>query len=154
LALLDTNARPDSAQASEGRGSAIAQSETDFEAVLAGMVAKLFHPSRVDDKPLVDLFKSMARDVGREGFVRQQQAIIARVDSRPTLTQIRCPTLVLCGRDDTLTPVELHEEMAAGIAGAQLVVLDDCAHMSPLERPADVSRALRAWLARIEGPAR
>jgi pimeloyl-ACP methyl ester carboxylesterase len=153
LALLDTNARPDSPEASEGRRKAIAQSASDFEAVIEGLVPKLFHPARVGDRPIVDLFKTMARDVGRDGFVRQQLAIIDRVDSRPTLKQIRCPTLVLCGRDDALTPLELHEEMAAGIAGSQLVVLDDCAHMSPLEQPRRVSEALRGWLTRVETPA-
>jgi len=62
------------------------------------------------------------------------------------LASIRCPTLVLCGRDDAITTLDVHDEMAAGIAGARQVVLDGCGHMSPLERPAEVAAALRAWL--------
>ena len=147
LALIDTSARPDTAQASEARRSAIAQSETDFDGVVAALLPRLVHPSRLDDENVVGTVRAMARSVGRVAYVRQQQAIMGRADSRPTLAQVRCPTLVLCGRDDALTPLELHEEMHAGIAGSRLVVLDRCGHLSTLERPDEVNQALRQWLA-------
>jgi len=150
LALLDTSARPDTPQASEGRRSAIAQSAADFDGVVAALVGRFLHPSRLHDEALVATVRAMAHGIGRERFVHQQQAIMGRADSRPTLAQIRCPTLVLCGRDDVLTPLELHEEMHAGIAGSRLVVLDRCGHLSPLERPEEVTQALRQWLAAVE----
>lgn len=154
LALLDTSARPDTPQASEARRSAIAQSARDFDGVVAALLPRLVHPSRLDDEAVVGTVREMAGSVGREGYVRQQEAIMGRADSRPTLAQIRCPTLVLCGRDDALTPLELHEEMHAGIAGSRLVVLDRCGHLSTLERPDEVNDALRHWLAAVaESPA-
>lgn len=143
LALIDTSARPDTPQASDARRAAIAHSATDFDGVVGTLLPRIVHPSRLGDEALVGLIRSMAAAVGREAFVRQQQAIMGRADSRPTLARIRCPTLVLCGRDDLLTSLELHEEMAAGIPGARLVVLDRCGHMSALEQPAAVSEALR-----------
>ena len=71
---------------------------------------------------------------------------MSRVDSLPLLPTVACPALVLCGRQDALTPVERHEEMARAIPGAILHVLEDCGHLSTLERPAEVSEALKHWL--------
>jgi pimeloyl-ACP methyl ester carboxylesterase len=89
----------------------------------------------------------MAERVGHDGFVRQQTAIMGRPDGRADLKRIACPTLVLCGRQDALTPVALHEEMAAAIRGARLVVIENCGHLSPLEQPEAVTAAIRDWLA-------
>ena len=89
----------------------------------------------------------MAEQVGRDAFLRQQNAILHRVDSRPGLAAIACPTLVLTGRQDLLTPLEVHLEIAAAIPTATLVVLPRCGHLSPLEQPAMVNAQLAAWLA-------
>ena len=62
------------------------------------------------------------------------------------LGQIRCPTLLLTGREDGWSPPARHAEMGAKIAGSRLVVIPDCGHMSMLEQPAAVSAAMRAWL--------
>jgi pimeloyl-ACP methyl ester carboxylesterase len=55
--------------------------------------------------------------------------------------------LVLVGREDALTPVDLSQEIAAGIPGAKLEIVPECGHLSTLERPEAVNHALRAWLA-------
>ena len=88
----------------------------------------------------------MAEETGSEAFVRQQRAIMSRPDSRPLLSAIRCPTLVLVGDGDELTPPALAEEIAAGIPGAHLEVVPDCGHLSTIERPNQVNAALGAWL--------
>jgi pimeloyl-ACP methyl ester carboxylesterase len=88
----------------------------------------------------------MAERTGIEAYLRQQRAIISRPDFRPGLPKIKCPALVLCGRQDQLTPLECSEEMAAAIPGAKLVVVEDCGHLSTLERPAEVNAAMRGWL--------
>jgi surfactin synthase thioesterase subunit len=150
LALVGTSARPDAPATSEARRAAIAKSETAFDAVVQELVEKMLPPSRHGDGPLVDSVKAMAQAVGRAGFVRQQTAIIGRPDSRPLLAQIRCPTLVLCGREDRVLPLEMSEEMAAAIPGATLVVLDGTGHLSPLEQPERVTEALREWLTRVD----
>ena len=88
----------------------------------------------------------MAEETGVEAFLRQQQAIIARPDSRPTLGAICCPTLVLVGEQDRGTPPDLAREIAAGIGGARLVTVPDCGHLSTLERPQAVTKALVEWM--------
>ena len=148
LALLDTRARPDSPDEGERRRTLIriAQGAKGLAPVNKRMLPLLVHPSRVDDQPLVDIVQGMADRIGIEAYVRQQEAVMSRADFRPALREIACPTLVLCGRQDAITPLTFHEEIAAGIRGARLVVLEDCGHLATLEKPDEVNAALRAWL--------
>ena len=148
LALLDTRARLDSPEETERRQELIriAQQERGFTPITNRMLPLLVHPDRIKDAPLVDVIRGMAERVGVEGYVRQQTAIMSRADSRKDLGLIACPTLVLCGRQDVLTPLAMHEELAALIPGASLIVLDHCGHLSTLERPEAVNAALRSWL--------
>jgi pimeloyl-ACP methyl ester carboxylesterase len=104
------------------------------------------HPDRHDDVALRDVVRAMAEDTGVEAFLRQQQAIMARADSRPGLSAIRCPTLVLVGEQDRGTPPELAQEIAGGISGARLVVVPACGHLSTIERPQAVTKALVEWV--------
>jgi pimeloyl-ACP methyl ester carboxylesterase len=88
----------------------------------------------------------MAEDTGVDAFLRQQRAIMARPDARPSLAAIRVPTLVLVGEGDELTPPALSQEIAAGIPGAGLVTVPDCGHLSTVEQPAAVNAALAQWM--------
>jgi pimeloyl-ACP methyl ester carboxylesterase len=88
----------------------------------------------------------MAEETGVEAFLRQQQAIMRRPDSRPTLAAIRCPTLMLVGEQDEGTPPELAREIAAAIPGARLVIVPDSGHLSTIEQPQAVTKALVEWL--------
>jgi pimeloyl-ACP methyl ester carboxylesterase len=143
LALLDTSARPDSPEQAEGRRAQIAMAESGRLTEAVDLIfPRLVHPSRYDDEALRRLVHQMAADVGAQGFVRQQKAIMDRPDSRPSLAAIRCPTLVLVGAQDQATPPERAAEIAAGIAGARQVVVPECGHLSTLERPEAVTRAL------------
>jgi pimeloyl-ACP methyl ester carboxylesterase len=153
LALLDTTARPDTPEATENRHKAMARADSDFGGVLTDLLPKLVHPDQLHDEAMTGLLVSMGDDAGAEVFKRQQTAIIGRVDSRPTLARIRCPTLVLCGREDLITPVEVHEEMAVGIRGAMLTLIGKCGHISTLGRPVEVTVALRRWLGAIAAAA-
>jgi pimeloyl-ACP methyl ester carboxylesterase len=147
LALLDTGARDDPPAAQETRRNRIALAETGrFAEVNEAMWPVLVHPDRRDDAALKQVYLAMCRDVGAEAFVRQQKAIMARADSRPLLATIDCPTLVLVGAQDELTPPHLADEMAAGIKGARLVKVPDCGHISALERPEAVTRAMIEWV--------
>jgi pimeloyl-ACP methyl ester carboxylesterase len=149
LALLDTSARPDTEQATELRKTLMALARTDFDAVVDSITPRLLHPSHLANKALVKLIADMAHALGAQVFERQQTAIMGRLDSRPFLSAITCPSLVLCGREDALTPLELHQEMAAGIPRADLVVVEHCGHMSALEQPQQVTAALAAWLSAV-----
>ena len=147
LALLDTGARDDPPAAQETRRSRIALAEAGrFAEVNEAMWPVLVHPDRRADAALRQVYLAMCRDVGPEAFVRQQQAIMARADARPLLAAIACPTLVLVGAEDELTPPHLADEMAAGIKGARLVKVADCGHLATLERPEPVTRELVEWL--------
>jgi pimeloyl-ACP methyl ester carboxylesterase len=147
LALLDTSARPDTPEQTEARLGLIELARSGrFDEVWRRLLPKIVHPDRVEDPELRRAVRGMAHAVGPEGFERQERAIIGRPDGRPDLPGISCPTLVLCGRDDALTPPHLHEELADGIPGAGLHRIEDCGHLSTLERPEAVTRAMRAWL--------
>jgi pimeloyl-ACP methyl ester carboxylesterase len=147
LALLDTSARADSPAQTERRQGLIKQVEIgEFKGVTARLLPLLIHADRLGDKALTHTVQVMAENVGKEAFLRQQNAIMTRPDGRADLPKITCPTLVLCGRQDALTPVEVHEEMAAAIPGAALVVVEDCGHLAPLERAVTVSALMRYWL--------
>jgi pimeloyl-ACP methyl ester carboxylesterase len=147
LALVDTSARPDTAEAIVWRqGTIAAVRKGSGEDVMAAFLPRVVHPSRVGDAPLGALLRSMGEAVGSEAFVRQLQAAMTRPDSVPLLRTIRCPTMVVCGREDQITPLPLSEEMAAQIEGARLVVVEQCGHVSPLEQPEAVTAALREWL--------
>jgi pimeloyl-ACP methyl ester carboxylesterase len=106
----------------------------------------LVAPQHLADESLLRVIRVMAEEVGAEAFERQQNAIMSRPDSRPTLGAIRCPTLVLVGEQDTLTPPDRAQEIAAGISGSRLVTVPRCGHVSTLERPDEVSRALVEFL--------
>jgi pimeloyl-ACP methyl ester carboxylesterase len=147
LALLDTSARADTPQQTARRRGLIELAQKGrFLGVTPRLLPQLLHPDHVEDHATANTVVQMARGVGRDGFLAQQRAIMGRPDSRPDLARIRCPTLVLGGRQDALTPPEVMEEIAAGIAGAQLLQLDRCGHLSPLEQPEAVTAALAAWL--------
>jgi len=147
LALLDTSARADKPEHSKRREDLIALAERGrFLGITDTLLPLFLHRARLGDEKLVATVKKMARNTGKEAFIRQERAIMSRVDSRPLLPAIACPTLVLCGRQDALTPLAGHEEMARAIPGASLQIIEDCGHLSTLERPAQVSAALARWL--------
>jgi pimeloyl-ACP methyl ester carboxylesterase len=103
---------------------------------------RLVHPQRRSDERLRDIIRIMAEETGAAGFIRQQTAIMHRPDSRPSLSGIRCATLVLVRDSDELTPPDRAAEMAHGIVGSRLVTVPDCGHVSTLERPQHVTEAL------------
>lgn len=113
-----------------------------------------YHPHKRLADPSLDLtLEQMISEAGRDGIERQQRAFASRPDSRATLAHIDCPTLVVCGRDDTITPLALSAEIASGIAsgiaGAQLVVIDDCGHVPMIECAAQTTAIIRRWLQQL-----
>ena len=147
LALLDTSARPDTPKDSERRRGQIALTKSGrFAEVPDRLLPILIHRDRQHDAALRRVVRLMAEETGPEAFIRQQRAIMARPDSRPGLAAIACPTLVLVGDSDELTPPHLSEEIAESVAGARLVVVPDSGHLTTLERPQPVTRALVEWL--------
>ena len=147
LALINTQARPDTPEATARRRVLMERARRgELRALREESFPELVHPSRRDDAEILKLVHAQDEDVGVEGYLRQQTAIIARVDSRPTVSTIKCPTLVLTGDADNTIPNALSKEMAEGIAGARLMVLDRCGHLPQAEQPDATVRALTEWL--------
>ena len=147
LALLDTSARSDTEEQTRRRHHFIQLTkEGGFGKVISTLLPLIVHPDRMQDEHFCNNIKQMKRRVGPEVFMLQQTAIIGRPESRNDLSKIKCPSLILCGRQDALTPLELHEEMSSGIPKARLAIIEDCGHMSTMERPHAVTALLRDWL--------
>ena len=147
LALLDTSARPDTAEQTAGRKVQIAMAQTGRYGEIADLsIPRYLHRDRQSDPAMTGIVRQMIDETGAEAFVRQLQAIMSRPDSRPLLASIRCPTLVLVGDGDLATPPELNKEIADGIPDARFVAVPECGHLSTIERPEAVNAALAAWL--------
>jgi pimeloyl-ACP methyl ester carboxylesterase len=147
LALLDTAATPETPQQTMTRKTRIELAKSDRFGEALDLLFPLFvHRDRHGDENLKRIVSLMGEETGADAFIRQQQAIMARADSRPSLAAIACPTLVVVGDADELTPPPAAQEIAAGITGARLVVIPECGHLSTLERPDAVNAALMEWM--------
>ncbi|MGX1499924.1 pimeloyl-ACP methyl ester carboxylesterase [Labrenzia sp. MBR-25] len=149
LALLDTNARADTPEQSERRQFLIDLTrKKGFSKVPHLLYPGFVHEKREDDEELKAIVVEMAQDTGPEAFIRQQTALINRIDARPRLGEIACPTLVLVGEGDRLTPVEISQEIHSHIPRSELAVIEGCGHLSTLEAPEKVTAVLRDFLNR------
>jgi len=147
LALLDTSARADTPErAAQRRGFIELAQKGQFRGITPRMLPVYLHPDHLRDEAITGAVLAMAERIGKDGYLRQQQAIMNRPDGREDLKRIGVPTLVLCGRDDQATPYELNAEIASLIPGASFVAIERCGHISTLERPAEVNAAMRRWL--------
>jgi pimeloyl-ACP methyl ester carboxylesterase len=148
LALLDTSARADTSERlAQRRGLIELAQKGEFKGITPRLLPQWLHPDHLADEMLTRTVMEMTQRVGRDAYLRQMKAIMARPDGRGDLPRIRVPTLVLCGREDQATPLALHEEIAALIPEATLVAIERCGHLSTLERPELVNAALWRWLA-------
>jgi pimeloyl-ACP methyl ester carboxylesterase len=146
LALLNTNARPDSPEATENRKRLMALAQKEFQSVITTLMPKLVTPAHLEDLDITGTISEMALGVGKDAFIRQERAIIGRIDSRPHLAKIGCLTTVIAAREDALMPVDIVEELARGIPRATFAVVEDSGHMASLEQPGEVAKLLEAWL--------
>ncbi|CAN7217450.1 alpha/beta hydrolase [Bosea sp. LjRoot90] len=148
LALLDTTAKPPTSETNAPREQMIALAEKGaFDNVVTLLWQKLVAPDRLADEALRLEVKAMAEAVGASGFIRQQRAIMGRPDARAVLATISVPTLVVVGAEDAITPPDEAREIAAGIGTkARYLEIPGCGHLSTLEAPQIVTRALLDWL--------
>jgi 3-oxoadipate enol-lactonase len=148
LILADTRAEPDDDAARANRDKMIGLASTSpASAVIEQMLPKLLGSTTHARRPeLVEQVRHLGSAQRPAGIIAALQALRNRPDSRPTLKAIHVPTLILVGREDALTPPNLAEGMAKGIAGAKLVVLDEAGHLSNLERPEAFNDAVRGFV--------
>ncbi len=150
LALLGTNARPETPEMRQLREAAIVFFEQGrAEEVLKFNLPMAFHKSPANDAALLQTYLDFVLAAGSQQLIRQNRAVMARPDARLHLPQLTCPTLVLCGDSDQLTPPDCSREIAALIPHAELKIIADCGHMLTMEQPSEVNAALLAWLGRL-----
>ena len=148
LALLDTSARADTLEKVEDRKRAIRlASTTGLERVQTATLPFLVARARFADAALKQRILGMARDTGIGAWTRQMKALMTRPSSVADLGRITCPTMIVVGDDDRLTPLDCAREMAHAIPHAELHVIEDCGHLSSMERPERVTQLMQAWLA-------
>ena len=146
LALLDTNATPDDPARSAQRHAAVKSLRYGrFTGVTRALLPQLIHESKIQT-PIGSGVRAMADRVGGEVFVRQQNAIFSRIDSRPTLPEIHVPTLVGVGDSDVLTPPADSRLIHEGIPGSTLHIFSECGHLPAVELPKETNDVLRTWL--------
>jgi pimeloyl-ACP methyl ester carboxylesterase len=149
LALLDTGMRgQNAAEQAVRRGRIRLADEGRFELVLGLQMSRFIPAYRLPDKKLVDEVMTMCLETGVEIYKRQEELAANRIDRRPDLPKIKCPTVVVCGRDDAATPLFLSEEIAAAVKGSELIVVEECGHLVTMEKPDETTAILRRWLSR------
>jgi len=149
LALIDTSARADNEETkSRRRGLIELAQKGDFKGVTPRLLPLLIATNRLTDKTITNIIMDMALRVGMPAFLRQQRAILGRIDSRPFLSNIKIQTMIVCGQNDALTPPDHAKEMADMIEHSQLHIIEGAGHLAPLESPDKVNPLLLDWLTR------
>jgi 3-oxoadipate enol-lactonase len=148
LILADTRAPADT---EEGKQTRHQQAEKALAEGMAGiadsMLPKLLTPETVSKRPdLVKRVRDMMLKTKPEGAAGALLGMAEREDQTALLSQISCPTLILVGREDPITPVADSEKMHREIAGSRLVVIENAAHVSNLERTDQFNEELMRFL--------
>lgn len=147
LALLDTGMRSQNeAERAIRRARIGLADEGHFELVLGLQMSRFVPAYRLPDKKLIGEVMAMCGEIGVEIYKRQEELAAIRADRRPDLPKIKCPTIVVCGRDDAATPLFMSEEIAAAIKGSELIVIEQCGHLTTMEKPEETNAILRKWL--------
>ncbi len=152
IALFDTGYLPLASgtageEEARKRGELVTLAQSrGMRAMLSQWLPPMLYPRRINDTALVNSIIEMMSRKTPEIFAAQEHALLSRPDASPVLEQIRCPALLLCGREDGWSGPAQHAAMSAKIKGSRLVIVPDCGHMSMMEQPAAVSAALREWL--------
>ena len=146
LALICTGSNADSPEAAASRKRLIEIAQSDYGSVDGRMTKFLLHPDRIEDAVIHLKRSRMSRDYGAARFIAQQRAAMARPPREAVLASIRVPTLIAVGREDRITPLAQHEEMARRVPASELVVFERCGHLAPLEAPTGLARALERWM--------
>lgn len=147
LALLDTNPLAETDEVKARREPQIAKVRAGG---LCGVMRDEMTPNYLTGGPrrdtILDLCMAMAETIGGAVFIRQSRALQTRPDQQGTLHTFGGPSLVLCGRDDALCPVQRHELMASLLPNAVLEIVENAGHLPTLEQPETTNAALRRWL--------
>ncbi len=147
LILISTLASADTpAQTARRMGYLKLVEAGEFAKVVEERIPMMIPTERRSEQALVSLVRKMASDTGPDSFLRQQKAIMARIDSRPSLENIKVPTLLIYGRHDGISSLDHQQEMLTGIKNARLEIVEDSGHLVPIERPEKASALIGTWV--------
>ena len=152
LALLDTGCRPFPAGAAGEDERARRMlfrklaHEQGMRALGAAILERMVHPARLADAGLVAAILAMVARQTPDRVDRQSEALLGRPDASAAIRAFGGPLVVICGAEDRVSPVAQNEEVASLGRRAAFVVIPDCGHMAPMERPETVAMALATWL--------
>ena len=142
LAMVDSAAAVETAESTVVREKTIAALGRNFERTVEGIIAFSLHPDSLQDTALVDEMRAMMHSVGAQAAMRQTRAIIGRADHRPLLATLRLPALIVCGREDKVTPPTASQELLRLLPHAQMEWLEKAGHQTPLEQAPSLARHL------------
>ena len=149
LALLDTGYGPAAEEETEKRGVLVRKAMAEgIDAIAETWARPMIAPSRQQDSELLDRILQMVSRMSGEIYAGQTQALLTRPDATPVLAGIQCPSLILCGEQDAWSPPQRHRLMAEIIPNSELHLIEDCGHMSTMEKPEEVLSILEAWMQR------
>lgn len=152
LALLGTDPGPERPEMRAVREAAIALfAQGRLAEVIEPNVGFAFHPHNAQRRELVDAYLEFVLRAGADQLIRQNRAVIGRPDATRHLAAVRCPTLVVCGDSDQLTPPERSLLIAGLVPHARLEIVPECGHMLTMEQPERVNALLAGWLAGLPG---
>jgi pimeloyl-ACP methyl ester carboxylesterase len=148
LVLLDTGMHP-CKEGEEGPRRELVNLayEKGMDALAERWLPPMVHPDRLDDQRLMDTLYSMVTRMTPELHERQITALLNRPDAESMISTIQCPTLLVVGRQDAWSPLSQHEDMRTRIPDANLKVIEEAGHFSPIERPMEVTNVLETWFA-------
>jgi pimeloyl-ACP methyl ester carboxylesterase len=150
LVLASTSARADTPQQIQARRQQCKVVEDgSFDALVDAAFPGIVSAHNESNRALQAEWRAMAQPVGPDAFLRQQHAVVGRVDSRPLLPEITCPTAIIHGANDRLVPVEIALETSAAIPTSQLTVIDNAGHFLFYEQPDDAAAAVANFLANV-----
>ena len=149
LALMNTTMRSDDALQKKARRAFIKQSYIPgFKGVTPRLLPHIIDKSLLEVSAVTEVVYAMASSFSGSDFRMQQKAILSREDQRAFAASIRCPTLIISGEHDKVTPPILQEEMHDLVPDSSWKVIEHCGHLSALERPSIVNAQMSEWLAR------
>lgn len=141
VALVDTSAKVETPESLPVREKTISALERNFARTVEGIIPFSLHPAH-HNGPLAEGMRVMMHGVGAPAAIRQTRAVMGRVGHRAALARLVIPALVVCGREDKVTPPALSEDLAALIPGSRLEWLSNAGHQTPIEQPAALAGLL------------
>jgi len=150
LILADTKAEADTPEAVQGRQRMLQLvGEKGPSAVADDMIPKMLGATtRAKQPELAERVRSLIVSSSSQAIAAAVNALMTRPDSAELLSSIHCPTLLVVGEEDTVTPKPAAEVMHRGIKGSELVTIPDAGHLANMEQTAAFNAALARFLER------